>query len=158
MAMRNVGVGSKFMLKRNICKRSTIALRKAQSRLSAIRLRSMNRPSTCVTCSWPDSESFPLEMHTRIDEVTEFDGEMGTLAFNTKTDGAHPRTVRFNVKETVHEVLAYSVVYGMHPREFDFDKNFFIVPAFVRGSRRFLLGFNDAECPGDSCDEEMFAI
>lgn len=40
------------------------------------------------------------------------------------------RRVRFNLTAcTTHEVTPYSEVYGVHPREFVFDRHFYMVPA-----------------------------
>jgi len=40
------------------------------------------------------------------------------------------RTVRFDLSSvSVHEVTPYSEIYGMHPRDFVFDRDFYMVPA-----------------------------
>lgn len=40
------------------------------------------------------------------------------------------RSVRFDLEATtVHEITPYAEIYGLHPREFVFDRHFFMVPA-----------------------------
>lgn len=40
------------------------------------------------------------------------------------------RRVQFDISATtVHHICPYSEVYGLHPRTFDFDRNFWMVPA-----------------------------
>ena len=35
---------------------------------------------------------------------------------------------RASQAETVHDVIPYSELYGLHPRHFDFDRHFWMVP------------------------------
>lgn len=54
--------------------------------------------------------------------------------------------VRFDTElNTVHEVVAYSEVYGMHPKLFQFDKSFYMMPARLARSAGYFFGDEDEE-------------
>lgn len=60
------------------------------------------------------------------------------------------RSVRFDMAaHTLHEITPYDEIYGLHPRSFDFDRSFGIVPA-----KKFHLSdlFNESE-EGDDCND-----
>lgn len=72
------------------------------------------------------------------------------MALSSKEDHQFPerrqqRRVRFDLMSTqVHEIVPYCETYGLHPREFVFDKSYGMVPA--RGPH----GFNGYSAHGDT--------
>jgi len=56
---------------------------------------------------------------------------------------------------TVHEIAPYAEIYGLHPREFFFDKHYFMVPA---NGNEMVLGFRkestDEDHDSDSEDSD----
>lgn len=73
------------------------------------------------------------------------------------SDKKGSRVVRFDLAAiTKHEVIAYSEIYGMHPREFVFGKNFSIEPS--AGARGFvsLNSLSEEEVGSDDSDSDEF--
>lgn len=59
---------------------------------------------------------------------------------------AKSSVVRFDTElNTVHEVVAYSEVYGMHPKLFQFDKSFYMMPARLARSAGYFFEDEDEE-------------
>jgi hypothetical protein len=86
-----------------------------------------------------------------------------------------PLRVGFDFEVSVHSITPYAEIYGMHPRFFDFDKGFSMVPAQGFGAARVvpasepldrrLIPNSDAKCgeeeddmssEGDSSDGEPY--
>mmetsp|Transcript_28650 Transcript_28650/g.52149 ORF Transcript_28650/g.52149 Transcript_28650/m.52149 type:complete len:205 (-) Transcript_28650:151-765(-) len=53
------------------------------------------------------------------------------------------KDVRFESDVSIHEVTPYSEIYGLHPREFDFDKDYSMLPAKGFGDVRQALAWED---------------
>lgn len=77
------------------------------------------------------------------------------------------RRVRFDLEAaTLHEITPYAEIYGVHPRLFDFDKGFWMVPSRGLPDRSSLesygfCGLGDDEdeesgSSGDESDEERY--
>mmetsp|Transcript_14658 Transcript_14658/g.25967 ORF Transcript_14658/g.25967 Transcript_14658/m.25967 type:complete len:185 (-) Transcript_14658:224-778(-) len=56
----------------------------------------------------------------------------GTFSVNaTSATESRPCRVNFNLDATeVHEIVPYAEIYGVHPRDFVFGKNYHLLPAF----------------------------
>jgi len=70
------------------------------------------------------------------------------------------RRVRFNLAaRTIHKITPYGEIYGLHPREFVFDRNFHMVPAdgrfgFVGLSDAASRATDDQEAAGDATEQQ----
>uniref|UniRef100_A0A7S4SBH1 Uncharacterized protein n=1 Tax=Alexandrium monilatum TaxID=311494 RepID=A0A7S4SBH1_9DINO len=66
------------------------------------------------------------------------------------------RRVRFNLDAiTRHEVVPYSEIYGLHPSEFVFDRDFYLVPSNCRfGFVGMPTGVSEEESGSESEEEE----
>eukprot|EP00403_Amphidinium_massartii_P046028 CAMPEP_0178457328 /NCGR_PEP_ID=MMETSP0689_2-20121128/46959_1 /TAXON_ID=160604 /ORGANISM="Amphidinium massartii, Strain CS-259" /LENGTH=363 /DNA_ID=CAMNT_0020083573 /DNA_START=50 /DNA_END=1139 /DNA_ORIENTATION=- len=72
------------------------------------------------------------------------------------TKKADPRRVNFNMEaNTLHEITPYSEIYGLHPREFVFDRHFHMIPS--AGDHGFvgIGGDNFDEEEDDDCDSDV---
>lgn len=124
-----------------------------------------NKASTASRVAGPSSVVRDLKTDQATtrprDEVTASDG-CARCCSSTHTSGERSgagdvlrRRVRFEMASVaVHEIVPYSELYGVHPRYFDFDKNYYMIPAFIRGPRRAaLVGMDDEDSDGSSDDE-----
>lgn len=67
-------------------------------------------------------------------------------AFEANSPRNSGRSVRFDLGlNAVHAIVPYAEIYGLHPREFVFDRRFHMVPSADKHGFRGL---------GDSCDED----
>eukprot|EP00931_Biecheleriopsis_adriatica_P079004 TRINITY_DN5241_c0_g1_i2.p1 TRINITY_DN5241_c0_g1~~TRINITY_DN5241_c0_g1_i2.p1 ORF type:complete len:269 (+),score=37.88 TRINITY_DN5241_c0_g1_i2:53-859(+) len=62
--------------------------------------------------------------------VLEADDTSSPISDDTRiSEDSSTRRVKFDLSATtVHQICPYSEVYGLHPRTFDFDRNFWMVP------------------------------
>lgn len=64
--------------------------------------------------------------------------------------------VRFNLAAcTVHEIVPYGEIYGLHPREFVFDRHFRMVPAHRRCGFVGLADATGTSAEADDCGDEQ---
>jgi len=97
------------------------------------RQRSRNGMSLNAFLSMSEKESrrpvAPVEVHDFAEDVAS-SSSSSTVDSRSGTPCSSMRHVHFNMDAiTVHEICPYSEVYGIHPRTFDFDKHFWMVPA-----------------------------
>jgi len=70
---------------------------------------------------------------------------------------ARARHVSFDFEATeVHELIPYSEIYGLHPREFVFDRNFYVIPAPLGnfGFSDLLASVDEVDWPSDDSSDE----
>mmetsp|Transcript_73949 Transcript_73949/g.176003 ORF Transcript_73949/g.176003 Transcript_73949/m.176003 type:complete len:214 (-) Transcript_73949:99-740(-) len=97
--------------------------------------------------SQQDMQSFP-STPSNAAEVSNAD-EVLLLA-------SHLKGVHFEETVMTYEVTPYSEIYGLHPREFDFDKNYAMVPAQGFGEYRQVL--NGEHCVDNSSSDDIGAM
>eukprot|EP00933_Yihiella_yeosuensis_P067446 TRINITY_DN72265_c0_g1_i1.p1 TRINITY_DN72265_c0_g1~~TRINITY_DN72265_c0_g1_i1.p1 ORF type:complete len:270 (+),score=53.20 TRINITY_DN72265_c0_g1_i1:58-810(+) len=120
-------------------------------------------PSSCSSTSSADSTD---STGCSASELSEDDEDVGALAEAEAEDVvevvatgiestaeipqiSERRRVQFDMEAiSVHEILAYSEIYGIHPRFFDFDKNFWMVPAV--GIPNLSARYDDEDYENDS--------
>jgi hypothetical protein len=91
-----------------------------------------------------ESEASTEDVHSNVSGESECGADRGQLAFSH---------VRFDLSNIViFEVTPYSEVYGMHPREFDFDADYSLVP--VQQSGRQLSCERHLETESEGPEEE----
>lgn len=82
-------------------------------------------PTPARSASWPSLATIEPE------EVAE-----APKPFRLKRGRTWPLQVGFELEVVVHPITPYAEIYGMHPRFFDFDKGFSMVPAQGFGAAR----------------------
>ncbi|CAK0828929.1 unnamed protein product [Prorocentrum cordatum] len=90
------------------------------------------------------------------DPATAAPGEPATPAPVSAPPAPRPgRRVQFDLERVVeHEVVPYCEVYGLHPREFVFDRRFNMVPAGDRFGFVGLPGGDDSDEDQSSSDDD----
>jgi len=142
-----------------------------RTRCVARRLR-LRRPSRCGSSRRLSTVSFTSERHELASVCDDLDWEergalaaaeflrRAVMAMELRSAAAAARAARhvhFTEAPSVFEVPAYSEIYGLHPREFVFDRKYGMVPA--QGP----FGFNgfdftkddDSEAESSESDDEF---
>lgn len=81
-----------------------------------------------------------------------------------QTEQAVKRCVRFDLDAcSVHEIMPYAEIYGMHPRDFVFGKGFHMVPAYhhipidvIAAGKEAGPDSDDSDFSDDGDDEDDF--
>mmetsp|Transcript_1984 Transcript_1984/g.3718 ORF Transcript_1984/g.3718 Transcript_1984/m.3718 type:complete len:294 (-) Transcript_1984:135-1016(-) len=102
-------------------------------KVSHQRRRSRNGMSLKTFLTMPEKENrrpaASVEVHDCAEEAAS-SSSSSTVHSRSSTPCSSTRRVQFNMDAvTVHDICPYSEVYGIHPRTFDFDKHFWMVPA-----------------------------
>mmetsp|Transcript_69337 Transcript_69337/g.123507 ORF Transcript_69337/g.123507 Transcript_69337/m.123507 type:complete len:198 (-) Transcript_69337:77-670(-) len=68
---------------------------------------------------------------------------------------ARHKSVRFELDlSTLHEITPYAEIYGLHPREFNFDRSYHMVPAFAFNPQACFAEADSEDCAEDSDDDD----
>jgi len=81
----------------------------------------------------------------------------GGLVKKAEASEAQARRVSFDFEATeVHKIIPYSEIYGLHPREFVFDRNFYVIPAPLGsfGFSDLLSSAEEVDWPSDDSSDE----